>query len=149
MATGGGWAMAYDLLEAQSFWDCVDSLRRDDDYKAALVDSLSELRSKPFRNSRLKTHDIGSARNGRKLFASDVGGRRSDRRIVWQLFNRTIVLLLYGTHKIYDRAKRISIDFDPATKQHTVYERAPDSGVTQLYARQRDRIGKLFMAWTD
>ena len=43
----------------------------------------------------------------------------------------------------------MSIDFDPATQQHTVYERAPDSGVRQLYARQRERIGKLFMAWTD
>ena len=141
--------MTYDLLEAQPFWDCVDSLRRDDDYKAALVDSLSELRRKPFRNTKLTTHDIGTASNGRKLFASDVGGRRSDRRIVWQLFNKTIVLLLYGSHKIYDRAKRMSIDFDPATQQHTVYERAPDLGIRQLYARQRERIGKLFMAWTD
>ena len=43
--------MTYDLLEAQPFWDCVDSLRRDDKFKAALVDSLSELRRKPFRNS--------------------------------------------------------------------------------------------------
>lgn len=144
-----GYRMTYDLLEAQPFWDCVDSLRRDDKYKGALVDSVSELRRKPFRNPTLRTHDIGTAGNGRKLFASDVGGRRSDRRIVWQLFNKTIVLLLYGTHKIYDRAKRMSIDFDPATQQHTVYERAPDSGVRQLYARQRERIGKLFMAWTD
>lgn len=139
----------YDLLEAQSFWDCVDSLRRDDRYKAALVDTLSELRRKPFRNPKLQTHDVGTACNGRKLFASDVGGRRSDRRIVWQLFSRTIVLLLYGTHKIYDRAGRMSIDFDPAAQQYTVYERAPDSGVTQPYERQRTRIGKLFMAWTD
>ena len=141
--------MAYDLLEAQSFWDCVGSLRRDDNYKAALVDSMTELRSKPFRNPKLKTHDVGTASNGRKLFASDVGGRRSDRRIVWQMFNRTIVLLLYGTHKIYDRAKRMSIGFDPATQQYTVYEQAPDSGVNQTYARQREKIGKLFMAWTD
>ena len=141
--------MDFQVLQAQSFWDCVDSLRRDDRYKAALVDTLSELRSKPFRNPKLQTHDVGTARNGKKLFASDVGGRRSDRRIVWQLFNRTIVLLLYGSHKIYDRAGRICIDFDPATQQYTVYERAPDSGIRQLYARQRNRIGKLFMAWTD
>ena len=141
--------MTYDLLEAQPFWDCVDSLRRDDDYKAALVDALSELRRRPFRNFRLNTHDIGTASNGKKLFASDVGGRRSDRRVVWQLFNKTIVLLLYGTHKVYDRAKRMSIEFDPTTRQHTVYEKAPDSGIRQPYARQRERIGKLFMAWTD
>ena len=141
--------MTYDLLEAQSFWDCVDSLRRDDGYKAALVDSLTELRRKPFQNPKLKTHGIGTSSNGKKLFASDVGGRRSDRRVVWQLFNKTIVILLYGTHKIYDRARRMSIEFDPATRQHTVYERAPDSGTKQLYARQRERIGKLFMAWTD
>ena len=141
--------MTYDLLEAQSFWDCVDSLRRDDNYKAALVDSLTELRRKPFQSPKLKTHGIGTSSNGKKLFASDVGGRRSDRRVVWQLFNKTIVLLLYGTHKVYDRARRMSIEFDPATRQHTVYERAPDSGTKQLYARQRERIGKLFMAWTD
>ena len=65
------------------------------------------------------------------------------------LFNKTIVILLYGTHKVYDRARRMSIEFDPATRQHTVYEQAPDSGTKQLYARQRERIGKLFMAWTD
>lgn len=141
--------MGFQVLQAQSFWDCVDSLRRDDTYKAALVDTLSELRSRPFRNPKLQTHDVGTARNGKKLFASDVGGRRSDRRIVWQLFNRTIVLLLYGTHKIYDRAGRMSIDYDPTAQQYTVYERAPDSGVTQPYERQRRRIGKLFMAWTD
>ncbi len=141
--------MTYDLLEAQSFWDCVDSLRRDDGYKAALVDCITELRRQPFRNTKLKTHDIGTSSNGKKLFASDVGGRRSDRRVVWQRFNKTIVLLLYGTHKIYDRAKRMSIEFDPETGQHTVYERAPDSGTKQLYAKQRERIGKLFMAWTD
>lgn len=141
--------MDFHVLQAQSFWDCVDSLRRDDTYKAALVDTLSELRSKPFRNPKLHTHDVGTARNGKKIFASDVGGRRSDRRIVWQLFNRTIVLLLYGTHKIYDRAGRMSIDFDPTAQQYTVYERAPDSGVTEPYERHRTRIGKLFMAWTD
>ena len=141
--------MSYEVLQAESFWDCIDSLRRDDRYKAALVDALSELRSKPFRNPKLKTHDVGVARNGKKLFASDVGGRRSDRRIVWQLFNRTIVLLLYGPHKVYDRAKRMSIDFDPDAQHYAVYERAPDSDVTQLYVTQRSRIGKLFMAWTD
>ena len=141
--------MTYDLLVAQSFWDCVASLRRDDDYKASLVDALTELRRKPFQNPKLKSHGIGTSSNGKKLFASDVGGRRSDRRVVWQLFNKTIVLLLYGTHKVYDRARRMSIGFDPATRQHTVYEQAPDSGTKQPYARQRERIGKLFMAWTD
>ena len=68
---------------------------------------------------------------------------------MWQLFNRTIVVLLYGTHKIHDRAKQMCIEYDPAAQQYTVYEQAPDSGVNQTYARQRETAGKLFMAWTD
>ena len=58
--------MDYQVLQAQSFWDCVDSLRRDDTYKGALVDSLSELRSKPFHNPKLQTHGVGVATNGKE-----------------------------------------------------------------------------------
>ena len=141
---------SYEMIHSQPFWDCIDSLRRDDSYKGALVDTLSELRRKPFRNPKLQTHDVGVATNRKKIFSSDVGGRRSDRRIVWQLFNRTIVLLLYGTHKVQQRAKRMRIDFDPDTQAYTVYERATDSiGVEQTYNRHREKVGKLFMAWTD
>ncbi|MCY4621320.1 MAG: hypothetical protein OXD34_05720 [bacterium] len=141
--------MQYQVVEAQSFWDCVDAMRRDDQYKGALMDTLAELRLKPFQNQKLKTHGVGLASNGKKVFASDVGGRASDRRIVWQVFSNTILVLLYGTHKIYDRIKRMRVDFDPADRVFTVFEKAPDSGVDRTYQRHRENVGKLFMAWTD
>ena len=140
--------MNYQCTEAVSFWDCVDSLRRDDRHKGQLVDTLSDLRSDPFRD-RLRTHKIGTALNGRDMFASDVGGRGSDRRVVWQFVNRTIVVLLYGTHKIYDRARRMRVAYDPGQHQVTVYERGADAEPEQPYQYQRASVGRLFMAWTD
>jgi hypothetical protein len=138
-----------DVVEATTFWDCVQSLRRDDDYHADLMVSLLELRNQPFHNPKLQTHTVGKAANGKAVFSSDVGGRRSDRRLVWQKFGDTIVVLLYGTHAVQDRAKRMRIDFDPTDRVVTVFEQAPDTGVEQPYERQRIQIGRAFMAWTD
>ena len=92
--------MTYDVYESQTFWDCVTSIRRDDAYKGALMDTLVELRTQPFRNPVLQTHDVGKAKNGKSIFSSDVGGRAADRRLIWQIFNKTIVVLLYGTHAV-------------------------------------------------
>ena len=141
--------LTYQIIQAEPYWDCIDSLRRDDNYKAQLVDTLSELRHRPFHNPRLSTHEIGLARNGDKLFSSDVGGRASDRRIVWQLFNRTIVLLLYGNHKVQDRARRMKIALNQETGLVQVYEQTSDTGVERPYREQRARPGRLFMAWSD
>ena len=142
--------MEYQVVEAQSFWDCVDTMRNDTArYKAALMDTLVELRRKPFQNPKLTTHGVGEASNGKKVYASDVGGRASDRRVVWQLFNRTVLLLLYGNHKVYDRIKRMRVDFDPSAQTYTIFEKAPDSNVDQTYQRRREKSGKLFAAWTD
>ena len=140
--------MSYRLLQADSFWDCVDSLRRDDRYASALVDTLAELRRQPFRNPKLRTHEVEAAGNRRKLYASDVGGRRSDRRVVWQVFDRTLVVLLYGTHKIYERAARMRIGLDSGG-QVVLYEAVGDSGTEHPYQTLRDLTGKLFMAWKD
>ena len=112
-------------------------MRRDDAYKGALMDTLVELRTQPFRNPVLQTHDVGKAKNGKKIYSSDVGGRAADRRLVWQLFNKTIVVLLYGTHAVQDRAKRMAITFDPTEHVVTVVEEAPDTGVDRDYREQR------------
>lgn len=147
--------MSYKRLEAVTFWDCVDSLRQDDRYKGALVDTFLELRSDPYNSARLSTHKIGRALNGKDLFASDVGGRKSDRRVVWQMVNRTLVLLLYGTHKIYDRAKRMRIDFDDEQQRVVVYEKSPGTDRDQPHrgrqanGNRQEIPGRLFMAWTD
>ena len=141
--------MSYQLVEAESYWDCLSSLRRNDPYKADLVDTLLELRRQPFRNPRLTTHDIGVAGNGSKLFSSDVGGRASDRRLIWQIFNRTIVVLLYGSHKVQDRAKRMRLAYDETDRIVQIYEQAPDGATERTYREHRNQIGKLFMAWTD
>ncbi len=141
--------MTYQIFEAETYWECIDSLRRDDTHKSNLIDTLAELRRQPFRNPKLSTHEIGSATNGRKLFSSDVGGRAGDRRIVWQLFNRTIVVLLYGTHKVQDRAKRMRVDFDTERRMVQVYERAVEVAADRPYGEVRSKAGRLFMAWTD
>ena len=141
--------MNHTVVESQTFWDCVASLRRDDQYKGHLVDSLAELREQPFRNPRLQTHEVGVARNGKKIYSSDVGGRSSDRRLVWQLFNNTIVVLLYGTHAVQDRARRMEIRFDPDERVVTVVESSTDTGEDRPYHVERQRVGKLFMAWSD
>lgn len=142
--------MKYQVVQAQSFWDSVYTMRRDDrKSKAALMDTMTDLGRKPFDNPKLHTHGVGEAGNGKKIYASDVGGRKSDRRVVWQLFNQTIVLFLYGSHKIYDRAKRMRIEFDPNEAAYTIIEREPHSGKDRRYDQRRARTGKLFLAWTD
>jgi hypothetical protein len=141
--------MAFDVIEAPTFWESVAALRRDDPYKAHLVDTQIELRSQPFKNPRLQTHDIGKAANGRTVYSSDVGGRKSDRRLVWQLFNETIVLLLYGTHAVQDRAKRMRIDLDPNDRIMTVVEQVPDTGEERPWDARPTKVGRAFMAWKD
>src|SRR5690606_5202157 len=125
------------------------TMRRDDSHQADLMASLIELRRQPFKNPKLQTHDVGKAPNGKKIFSSDVGGRRSDRRLVWQVFNKTLVVLLYGTHAVQDRARRMRVAFDPDDRVVTIFEQAPDTGVERTYQHQRVEVGKLFMAWTD
>lgn len=140
--------MGYDVIEAQTFWDCVSSLN-DDPFKAQLLDTMVELRRQPFHNPKLATHDVGKAKNGKVVLSSDVGGRRTDRRLVWQMINNTIVVLLYGTHAVQERAKRMRIDFDPAEKVVTVYEQAPSEEIERPYQQHRREVGRAFMAWTD
>jgi hypothetical protein len=141
--------VSYEVVEAQTFWDSVMTMRRDDAYRADLMDTLLELRVQPFKNPKLQTHDVGTARNGKKVFSSDVGGRKSDRRLVWQVFNKTLVILLYGTHAVQERAKRMRIAYDPAERVVTVYEQSPGTGVERAYEQQRVQVGRLFMPWTD
>jgi hypothetical protein len=141
--------VSYEVVEAQTFWDSVIAMRRDDAHHADLLETMIELRRQPFHNPKLQTHDVGTALNGKRLFSSDVGGRQSDRRLVWQLFNKTLVVLLYGTHAVQDRAKRMRIGFDSAGKVVTVYELATDTQAERTYQQHRVQVGKLFMAWTD
>jgi hypothetical protein len=74
VAEDAGAIVSYDVVEAESFWDCVRSLSKDDDYQADLMKALIELRTEPFRNPKLQTHDVGKAKNGKLVFSSDVGG---------------------------------------------------------------------------
>lgn len=141
---------SYDVVEAQSFWDCVLSLRNDDRYRADLLDTMLELRAAPFQNPILQSHKVGKAKNGRDIWSSDVGGRKSDRRVIWQLLGNTVVLLLYGTHAVQERAKRMRIDFDEVDRVVTIFEEAPDDRLQERpYQVQRQVVGRLFMAWTD
>lgn len=50
------------------FGDCVQSLKRDDNFLADLMLALAELRTQPFHNPRLQTHTVGKAANGKPVF---------------------------------------------------------------------------------
>jgi hypothetical protein len=141
--------VSYEVVHAQTFWDSVMAMRGDHAHHGDLMETLLELRRQPFHNPKLQTHDVGTALNGKTLFSSDVGSRRSDRRLVWQLFNKTLVVLLYGTHAVQARAKRMRVGFDSADKVATIYELATDTKAERTYQQHRARVGKLFMSWTD
>lgn len=152
-------ADGYVVLGVPAFFDCVRSIRRDDQYADDLPEVIAELERKPFRNLQLRTHPLqGVTRAGRRVYASDVGGRRSDRRVVWQVVNRTIVLLLYGSHAIYERVKRMRIDLGdnlrpvlPSLVASPVETGAIESGATpeQPYHHRRREVGSLFILWDD
>ena len=144
-------ASRFNVEFSESFLDSVQGQSaRNDQYLGQVWETINVLKRKPFGSPKIQTHQVGKARNGKTIYSSDVGGRKSDRRLVWQLFNRTIVLLLYGQHKVQDRAKRISVAFDP-NEQRVVVTVAAEGGdaVEQHYAEHRLRAGRLFMAWDD
>lgn len=142
--------MSYAVVQAPTFWDSVRSMGDDDPYRSDLLETMAQLHVKPFDNPKLATHKVGKAKNGKDVLSSDVKGRKHDRRLVWQVFNNTIVFLLYGTHAVQDRAKRMRIDFDPSDQLVTIYEQVPsDESQDRPYLEQRQEIGKAFMAWTD
>jgi len=116
--------VSYEVVEAQTFWDRVMSMRRDDAYQASLMESLVELRRQPFKNPTLQGHDVGRALNGKTISSSHVGGHRKDRRLISQVFDKTLVVLLHGPHAEQERAKRMRISFDPADHSRC---RAPSS----------------------
>jgi len=80
--------VSYEVVETQTFWDCVMSMRRDDAYQASLMEALVELRRQPFKNPTLQGHDVGRALNGKPISSSHVGGHRTDRRLIWQSSTR-------------------------------------------------------------
>ncbi|WP_420621746.1 3'-5' exonuclease [Candidatus Poriferisodalis sp.] len=143
--------MAFALVTTKSYFDSVAALAGDDIYASALDRTHSWLEERPFRHPSLHTHDVGRATNGRKLFASDVGGRANDRRLVWQLFNQTVVLLLYGTHAIFRRARRMRIDYDEVGDLR-VFEREAENSADENYDTVRGRRlrneGLTFSPWS-
>ena len=148
---------AYTVKAAQSYFDSVDAIRQDDQHADKLPMVIAELQRKPFHNPKLQTHDLkGIVKGGLKVFASYVGGNLSDRRIVWQVANHTILVLLYGRHAIYNRVKRLRIDFDDRANQvllHLAGVPTPGDRVQshsqQAYHSRRQETGTLFILWDD
>lgn len=150
-------ADGYVVLGVRAFFNCVQSIRRDDRYADVLPDVIAELERKPFHNPRLQTHSLKSVvKDGQKVFASYVGGPKSDRRIVWQIVNRTIVVLLYGPHAIYERVKRMGNDFgDDARPVLPYFIASPvEADADELepapelpYPDRRREEGRLFVLW--
>lgn len=140
--------MSYEVIQSGTFLDSVIS-RQGDEFRDQVWTALGELQKQPFKNPKLQTHEIGKARNGKVVYTSYVGGARSDRRLVWQLFNRSIVLLLYGTHAVQERVKRMRIDYTGDEGVVTIYELVPDGSSETQYHVHRTSAGKLFMAWTN
>jgi len=75
-ATGEGEFVGFAMVEAQSFRNCVDSMKQLDPYGNDLLVTLSQLRRQPFKNPKLQAHDAGKAKNGRPILSSDVVGRK-------------------------------------------------------------------------
>lgn len=147
----------YVVLGIPAFFDCVQIIRRDDRYADVLPEVIAELERRPFHNPKLQTHPLKSVvKGGQKVFASYVGGPRSDRRVVWQVFNRTIVVLLYGPHRIYERVKRMRIDFGDDARPVLPYLVASsvETDADELqpapelpYSDRRREEGRLFVLW--
>lgn len=95
------------------------------------------------------------ARNGLRLYGAYVGGRATDRRVVWQWINGTVMLLLYGTHDIYRTAMRMDLRYDAETDTVWMDEHpAPRAVAASRHAEQPCRPrpskeGVLFEAWHD
>ncbi len=147
----------YIVMAAPSYFKSVNAIRRDDQYANELPRVVGELQRQPFRNPKLQTHPLrGVNRGGRKTFASYVGGPRSDRRIVWQIANRTVLALLYGPHEIYNRVKRLRIDFDDKANRVLQYETGapleenePKPARDRTFYPRRQPVGDLFILWSD
>ena len=144
------------MLGIPAFFDSVQAIRRDDRYADVLPEVIAELERKPFRNPKLQTHHLKSVvRDGQKVYASYVGGSKSDRRIVWQIINRTIVALRYGPHAIYQTVQRMAIDFGDA-RPVLPYLVAPpvetdddevEPAAELPYPNRRRKVGGLFVLW--
>jgi hypothetical protein len=120
--------VSYEVVEAQTFWDCVDSMRRDDEFKGDLdghphrAPAFSRSRTPSCRPTRWAW--VPTARRSSPPMSV---AARATVASIWQLFNKTIVVLLYGTHAVQDRAKRMRIGFDDGERVVTIYEKTPDS----------------------
>ena len=139
--------MSYQIRFAPTFRKSLSQAPADDLYKEVLPELYVVLAEKPFKNPKLQTHQLKGA--PRNTFTTDVGGRRSDRRIAWRLINRTIVLLLYGPHSIQNRACRMSLEIDDSTDTLKVHEPAVDGGTEPTFAPRRALQGQCFQIWTD
>ena len=145
----------YQFFFTPPYQSCLRDMAHNGRAMADLHETLSELSRKPFGNDKLKTHHM-KGRSGRKTFISDVGGRKGC-RLIWQRFDRTIVLLLFGEHDIEDRAERLEFSYEPdeATGglRLVVAERSP--ATSHQAAEQPGRYiadvepGSLFMGWYD
>ena len=140
-------ALSYQIRFAPTFRKSLSQAPADDQYKEVLPEVYIELAEQPFKNPKLQTHQLKGA--PRNTFTTDVGGRQSDRRIAWRLVNRTIVLLLYGTHAIQGRACRMSLEIDDSTDTLNVHEPAMDGGSEPTFAPRRALQGRCFRMWTD
>ncbi len=91
--------MTYSIDFADSFWDSVEAAPKGNPHKVHVLDTINELRRQPFNNPKLTTHGLKGSPKGRpKVYSADVHGRKSDRRIVFYVFKRTIVPADSGAH---------------------------------------------------
>lgn len=141
----------YAYMRTSPYNACVREFQHDGKALADLEEALAELAEQPFNNPRLQTHHV-KARSGRKTFISYVGGSKG-KRLIWQLVNQTIVLLLFGGHdKVERRAERLDYEIDDVSGGVRIveYETRPQPAVAPVAeARAEGTVGSLFMAWSD
>lgn len=142
--------MSYAYFQTPRYNDGVKEWIQDARAMMTLHETLAELSQEPFKNPLLQTHRL-KGRSDRKLFITDVDGRKGW-RLIWDRVDRTIVLLLFGAHdKVERQAERLDYSVDDATGAvHVVeYETRTDHHGDQRATADIAGPGRLMMAWTD
>lgn len=142
--------MSYAYVHTPRYDAGVREWMTDPRAMSQLHETLSELARQPFKNPLLQTHRMKS-RSDRKIYITDVDGRKGW-RLIWNLIDRTIVLLLFGEHdKVERQAERIDYQADDVTGVVTLVEYVTRDDTPRQHPTSgpADDPGQLFMAWTD
>lgn len=146
--------MNYTYVRTKEFSRGVREVGRDNHRAYEALEETLDVLSEDPRSTRLSSHPVRSQPN-RDMYISDVGGRKGW-RLIWELIDRTVVLLLFGEHdKVERRAERLTYSVDPVSGAVSLTEVAAriagesPAAYDVALPPPDDEPGRLLMAWTD